>query len=108
MSSFEVVAAKVADVAKLTAGFVSQAAAGLVNKAESLSLDEISRRLDGALRALRGEDVSTSAAATTTQKTSLQIAQEMVNSYNFDKRTGVSTFAVPAGVTDFKAMMALN
>jgi hypothetical protein len=65
MSSFEVVAAKVADVAKLTAGFVAQAAAGLVNKAEALSVDEMSRRLDGALRALRGEDVSTSGAATT-------------------------------------------
>ncbi len=65
MSSFEVVAAKVADVAKLTAGFVAQAAAGLVNKAETLSVDEMSRRLDGALRALRGEDVSTSGEATT-------------------------------------------
>lgn len=65
MSSFEVVAAKVADVAKLTAGFAAQAAAGLVNKAEALSVDEMSRRLDGALRALRGEEVSTSGAATT-------------------------------------------
>ena len=65
MSSFEVVAAKVADVVKLTAGFVAQAAAGLVNKAATLSVDEMSRRLDGALRALQGEDVSTSGEATT-------------------------------------------
>ena len=110
MSSFEVVAAKVADVAKLklTAGFVAQAAAGLVNKAETLSVDEMSRRLDGALRALRGEDVSTSAGVTTAQKTSLQIAKEMVKSYAFDKKTGVSTFTVPAGVTDVDAMKALN
>jgi hypothetical protein len=65
MSSFEVVAAKVADVAKLTAGFVAQAAASLVSKADALSTEEMSRRLDCALRALRGEDVSTSGAATT-------------------------------------------
>jgi hypothetical protein len=111
MSSFEVVAAKVADIAKLTAGFVAQAASGLVRNAENLSLDEISRRLDGALRALRGEEVSTSGAATTsltTAQTSLQIAQEMVDSYTFDKKTGVSTFTVPAGVTDVEAMRALN
>ena len=64
MSSFQVVAEKVAQVASLTAGFVSQAASSLVGNAEklSLSLDEISRRLDGALRALRGEEVSTSGA----------------------------------------------
>jgi len=65
MTEIQVVKEQVADVAKLTAGFVAQAAAGLVNKAETLSVDEISRRLDGALRALRGEDVSTSGAATT-------------------------------------------
>ena len=37
-----------------------------------------------------------------------QIAQEMVDSYAFDEKTGVSTFTVPAGVTDVDAMMALN
>jgi hypothetical protein len=64
---------------------------------------------DGALfvRA-SGEDVSTSAGVTTAQKTSLQIAEEMVKSYAFDKKTGVSTFTVPAGVTDVDAMRALN
>jgi hypothetical protein len=111
MSSFQVVAEKVAQVASLTAGFVSQAASSLVGNAEKLSLDEISRRLDGALRALRGEEVSTSGAATTsltTAKTSLQLAHEMVESYTFDKKTGVSTFTVPAGVTDVEAMKALN
>ena len=65
MSSFQVVAEKVAQVASLTAGFVSQAASSLVGKAEELSLDEINRRLDSALRALGGEDLSTSSAATT-------------------------------------------
>ena len=106
MSSFQVVAEKVAQVASLTTGFVAQAAASLVSKADALSTDEMSRRLDGALRALRGEDVSTSAGVTTAQKTSLQIAEEMVKSYEFDK--GVSTFTVPAGVTDVDAMKALN
>jgi hypothetical protein len=62
MSAFQVVAEKVAEVTKLAAGFLAQAAASLVGKAEKLSLDEMSRRLDGALRALRGEDVSTSPA----------------------------------------------
>ena len=111
MSSFQVVAEKVAQVASLTAGFVSQAPSSLVGNAEKLSLDEISRRLDGALRALRGEEVSTSGAATTsltTAKTSLQPAHAMVESYTFDKKTGVSTFTVPAGVTDVEAMKGLN
>jgi len=108
MSSFQVVAEKVAEVTKLAAGFLAQAAASLVSKADALSPDEISRRLDGALRALRGEDVSTSAGVTTAQKTSLQIAEDMVKSYAFDKETGVSTFTVPAGVTDVDAMKALN
>ena len=90
---------------------LAQAARSLVGKAEKLSLDEISRRLDDALRPLRGEKVSTSGAATTsltTAKTSLQLALEMVESYTFDKKTGVSTFTVPADVTDVEAMKALN
>lgn len=108
MRSLQVVVEKVAEVSKVPAGIVDQAVPGLVNKAESLSLDDMSPRLDGALRALRGEQVSTSAAITTAQKTSLQIAQEMVDSYAFDKKTEVSTFTVPAGVTDVEAMKALN
>jgi hypothetical protein len=32
----------------------------------------------------------------------------MIESYEFDKKTGVSTFTVPAGVTDVEAMKALN
>ena len=57
---------------------------------------------------LQGEDVSISGAATTTQKALLQIAEEMVNSYVFNNETRVSTFTVPAGVTDVEAMKALN
>ena len=36
------------------------------------------------------------------------LAHDMVGSYTFDKETGVSTFTVPAGVTDVEAMKALN
>jgi len=108
MISFEVVTEKATEVIKLAAGLVAQAASILLGKAEKLSLDEISRRLDGALQALRGDQVSTSAGVTTAQKTSLKIAQDMVDSYAFDKKTGVSTFTVPVGVTDVEAMKALN
>ena len=38
----------------------------------------------------------------------LGVSEEMVKSYAFDKGTGVSTFTVPAGVTDVEAMKALN
>jgi hypothetical protein len=44
----------------------------------------------------------------TTAKTSLQLVHEMVESYLFDEKTGVSTFTVPAGLTDVEAMKALN
>jgi hypothetical protein len=108
MSSFQVIEDKVAQAATLLSSYLAQAAGILVKKAEKLSLEEISRRLDGALRALRGEDVSTSAGVPTAQKTSLQIAEDMVKSYAFDKKTGVSIFTVPAGVTDVDAMKALN
>jgi hypothetical protein len=108
MSSFQVIEDKVAQAATLLSSYLAQAAGILVKKAEKLSLEEISRRLDGALRALRGEDVSTSAGVTTAQKTSLQIAEDMVKSYAFDKKTGVSIFTVPAGVTDVDAMKAFN
>jgi hypothetical protein len=39
---------------------------------------------------------------------SLQIAQAMIESYTFDTTTRVSTFTIPAGVTDVEAMKALN
>lgn len=42
------------------------------------------------------------------RKTPLEIAQDMVASYSFTKNMGVSTFIVPAGVTDVEAMKALN
>ena len=51
---------------------------------------------------------SAEAAPSSTQKTSLQLAHEMVESYTFDKKTEVSTFTVPAGITDVEAMKALN
>lgn len=102
MVAFQKVSERAAEVAEITAGFVAQAASGLVGKADSLSSDEMSRRLEIALRALRGEDVFTSA------ETSIETVRKMVNSYTFDSKTGVSTFTVPAGVSDVEAMKALN
>lgn len=49
---------------------------------------------------LQGEEVSKSGAVATAQKTSLQIVQEMVDFYAFDKKMGVATFTVPTGVPD--------
>jgi hypothetical protein len=100
MNAFQVITKQVAEVTERAAGFLVQATSALINTAESLPLDEMSRRLDGALRALRGEEIF--------QKTSLQIAREMVRSYTFDRETGVSTFTVPASVTDVEAMTVLN
>jgi hypothetical protein len=111
MNAFQVVTGKITEVTKLAVGFLAQAAAGLVKKAGGLSVDAMSLRLGGVLRALRGEKVSTSGAPTTsltTAKIPLQLARDMVDSYTFDKKTGVSTFTVPAGVTDVEAMKALN
>jgi hypothetical protein len=36
------------------------------------------------------------------------VAEAMVASYRFDKSTGVSTFTIPAGVSDIEAMRAVN
>lgn len=77
-------------------------------KASSGALGNFLTGMKSFLAELRGEDVSTSGAVATKQKTSLQTAQEMVDSYAFDKKTGVSTFTVPAGVTDVEAMKGLN
>jgi hypothetical protein len=77
-------------------------------KASSGALGNFFKGMKSFLAELRGEDVSTSGAVATTQKTSLQTAQEMVDSYAFDEKTGVSTFTAPAGVTDVEAMKALN
>ncbi len=38
----------------------------------------------------------------------LEIGEEMVASYYFDKNTGASTFTIPAGVTDIEAMKGVN
>ena len=112
MRPVHMVVAKAAEVVRLTADFVSQAARSLglsaAKKAEGLSLEEMTRRLDGALKALRGDEASTTSAPATLQRTPLQIAEEMVASYSFNKRTGVSSFTVPAGVTDVEAIKSLN
>jgi hypothetical protein len=56
------------------------------------------------LQALAG----TEAAPSSTRKTSLQTAQEILDSYAFDEKTGAPKSTVPAGVTDVEAMKALN
>ena len=99
MSSFQAVAGKAAQVAGLLAGVVYQGVSTLFGKAEKSSFDEMSRRLDGALRALRGEYVPTSAGVATPDKTYHQTAEGMVNSCASAGKMGASTFIVPAGVT---------
>ncbi|MEY4667778.1 MAG: hypothetical protein RL518_477 [Pseudomonadota bacterium] len=42
------------------------------------------------------------------RKTPLEVAEAMVASYRFDKSTGVSTFTIPAGVSDIDAMKEMN
>ena len=77
----------------------------LVSDMTSEALQALSPQARGKLlQALTG----TEAAPSSKQKTYLQIAREMVGSYAFDEKTGVSTFTVPAGVTDVEAMKALN
>ena len=112
MPTTQVVIEKAKEVGKIALDYVSQAASKLVGsaseKAGDLSLAEMSRRLDGALRVLRGEEVSISGAAAPEQKTSLQITHKMMESYSFDIKAGTSTFTIPANVTDVEAMKALN
>jgi hypothetical protein len=97
---------------------VAKSAAGILPQAgKTAVLDHlVSDMTPEALKALSPEArekllqalAGTEASPSSTQKTSPQTAQEMVDSYAFDKKTGVSTFTVPAGVTDVEAMKALN
>lgn len=108
MITLPVVVKQVAEIAELTASFIAQAANNLIGKAQGLTLPQISSRLGHAIAALKGENVPASGAIFTTQEASLAIAREIVASYSFNKGTGVSTFSIPAGVTDVEAMVALN
>jgi hypothetical protein len=112
MSTFQVVAEKGAQIVKVTADFITQAAARLVTSAaqsgEGLSLEEMARRLDGALKALQGQEAPATSAPVSVAKTPLEIAKEIVDSYRFDTQTRVSTFTIPAGVSDVSAIKALN
>jgi hypothetical protein len=38
----------------------------------------------------------------------LKVAEEIVASYKFDKSTGLSTFTIPAGISDIEAMKGVN
>lgn len=68
--------------------YLAQCAGNLItssrDKAEDVSLEEMGRRVKIALRALEGEDLSTSGAATTREKTSQEISQDMVASSSVD------------------------
>lgn len=44
----------------------------------------------------------------TAQEKALKVAEAMVSSYRFSRKTGVATFTIPAGVTDKEAMKAVN
>ncbi|MFO0415959.1 MAG: hypothetical protein ACK5Y6_01605 [Pseudomonadota bacterium] len=108
MDSFQKFEKAVGEVTKLAESLAADAAAGLINQAELLALEQQVHGFNAALRALQGEKELTSAAVTTAQKTSLEIGEEIVRSYRFDRETGVSRFTVPAGFTDVEAMTALN
>jgi hypothetical protein len=66
MSFIQIVATKVAELGKLTAGFSMQAASSLVGsameKAGNLSVDEVTKRFEGALRALKGQGAPATSA----------------------------------------------
>jgi len=56
----------------------------------------------------RNEEMPAAVAISPEQKARLEVAQELVGSYSFDKKTGISTFTVPAGISDVEAMKSLN
>ena len=65
MTTIQTITEKVQELGRLALNFVSQAASNLLGsaseKAGSLSLEEMNKRLDGALKALRGENESSAA-----------------------------------------------
>jgi HEAT repeat protein len=101
MESMSSIEAGHANVAKLSANLVAQAVGSLDSSAgesvKTLSKEEVNRRFDLAVKALKGEipslTTATSEAAPATsapatiQRTPLQIGEEMVNSYKSDKES---------------------
>ena len=112
MSTLHTVAGKITELTKIASGFITQAAQSLVasttKRADSLSVDEMSRRLDGVLQTLRGEPAPVNGEPVTVPKNALKVAHEMVSSFKFSRITGVARFTIPAGVTDVDAMKAVN
>ena len=106
MVNARIVAQQLGDLQRLTGGGSPEAAARLLSNGETISLHDFSARLDRALAALRGTEI-TVAAASGVQRTPLEIGEQMVNSFFFDKQSGVSTFIIPAGVYDIQAMKAV-
>ncbi|MEY4668935.1 MAG: hypothetical protein RL518_1634 [Pseudomonadota bacterium] len=86
------------DIVRLTTSLYSQAASntyGTQNDEMALSTQEIKHRLGLASDVLHG-------------RAPLMTAGLMVESYGFDPQTGISTFTIPAGVSDDEAMRAIN
>ena len=112
MSSLQHLAVTSAEVGRLTANFLSQASGSLISsaheKAGSLPLEEMTRRLDVALKVLRGEEPPVTAVSMEVEELAFSVAEEMLESYEFDKNTGVSTFTTPAGLTDVEVITVLN
>jgi hypothetical protein len=77
-------------------------------KAERIPTHTMCSQVQNVLRVLRGGNGVSPSAVDTILRDQLVIAKEMVGSYEFDHKTGVSTFTVPAGVTHVAAMEALN
>jgi hypothetical protein len=106
MVNARIVTQQLGELQSLTGEGCPEAAARLLSNGETISLHDLSARLDRALAALRGTEI-TVAAASGVQRTPLEIGEQMVNSFFFDKQGGVSTFIIPAGVNDIQAMKAV-
>lgn len=112
MSCLQRLAVTSAEIGRLTANLLSQASRNLISsaheKAGELPLDEMTRRLDVALKVLRGEEPPVAAVSMEVEGLAFSVAEEMLESYEFDKHTGVSTFTTPAGLTDVEVIKVLN
>lgn len=88
---------------------LSNDAQGILNQMNKLSLpDKAALAVQLANGVAKAAASGEMAAALAKEEKALAIAQQMVDSYRFDKETGVSTFTVPVGVSDVEAMKAGN
>lgn len=112
MNSLQLEAGRVATIGTLVLGGAAQAAkdldASVAQHVDALSAEEMARRLDGALRALRSEWAPVADASAEVKEILIAVARSMVDSYSFHNKTEKSTFSIPAGLTEFEAIRALN